>query len=161
MERTRPITVLTVYTGDPKHKVCQVSVSYFVISSSLPKDYGDSVVACQFINALRGASGVGKGRSSPSEGWCTSQRGTLAFPHLNTRLSVIFQDRTRDTNGDIAGKLPFRLYHCPRPGWKLPPRPRATVDEYKSASNGMQRKKRLNSSEAWVKPQIRISNDLS
>jgi len=31
VERTRPITALTVYTGDPKHKVCPTNVTFSAI----------------------------------------------------------------------------------------------------------------------------------
>lgn len=79
VERTRPITVLTVYTGDPKHKVCTPNVSSLVYSLIMPKDYGNSVVACRFINTPRGTNGMGKSCPNPSSGWCAPQRGTLTF----------------------------------------------------------------------------------
>lgn len=162
VERTRPITVLTVYTGDPKHKVYPVQISSSVTPSlSLQKDYSDRVIARQSTNVSRGASGMGKGRSGPSSGWCASQRGTFAFSRRFACLIIIFQDGTRDTNGDIAGKLPFRLHYCPNTGWELPLCSRATVGECKPASYGMQRSERINTSETWVNLQTHAPHDLS
>ena len=91
VERTRPITVLTVYTGDPKHKVRPVNIQLLVIPLSFPKDHGDSVVARQFINISRGTDGMGKGRPSPSSGWGTSQRGTRTLSRWFTRLITILR----------------------------------------------------------------------
>ena len=67
VERTRPITVLTVYTGDPKHKVCPPNITFSALFFSwLPKDCSNSTITRQFPNTPRGATGMGKGRSSPS-----------------------------------------------------------------------------------------------
>lgn len=161
VERTRPITVLTVYTGDPKHKVRPANIQPFVVSLSLPKDHSDSVVSRQFINISRGASGMGQGRPSPSQGWCTPQRGTHALSCRFTCLTIVFQDRTRDTYGDLTGKLPLRLHHCPDTGRELPPCQRATVDEYKPTPDGMQRSECINTPETWVNLQTCASRDSS
>jgi len=162
VERTRPIMVLTVYTGDPKHKVFPVQVSSSATSSSsLQKDRSDRVVARQSANASRGTSGMGKGHSGPSSGWRASQRGTLTSSRRFAFLIIIFQDRTRDNNGDVTGKLPFRLHNCPNTGWELPSCSRAAVDEHKPASYGMQRPERINTSETWVNLQIHAPHGLS
>ena len=157
VERTRPITVLTVYTGDPKHKVRPVNIQPIDASLSPPKDHSDCVVARKFVDVLRGASGMGKGHSSSSPRWLTSQRGIHTLSRWSICLITIFQDRTRDTYGDLTGKLSFRLHHCPDTRWELPSCPGAIVDESKPASNGMQRSECINTSETWVSASSRIS----
>ena len=60
------------------------------------------------------------------------------FFHWYTFLSFIFQDRTRDADGDVIGKIPFRLHYCPNLRWELPSSSRAIMDKYQPASYGVQ-----------------------
>ena len=114
VERTRPITVLTVYTGDPKHKVCPTKATFLAVLS-----HGSRKIA---VTALSPASSLTHHEAQLE--WEKAVQvlrrddarprevDSISSPRF-TRLTITLQDRTRDTDGDVAGELPFRLHHCP------------------------------------------------
>lgn len=80
--------------------------------------------------------------------------------HWRPFLTFIFQDRTRDTDGDVIGKVPFRLHHCPNFRWKLSSCSRAIMDEYQPATYGVQWPECIDAPETRVNVQLHAILDL-
>ena len=103
VERTRPVTVLTVFTGNPSHKVTVTALSPLsTLSPAEAKAEWDKAV-----HQLRRDGARSKEVSNP-----------FAFPKC-----VLAVERTQDRQGigicDIPCKLSFGLHHCSNPKRQL------------------------------------------
>ena len=104
---------------------------------------------------------MGKGRSSSSSGWRAPQRGIITSFVYFARFIIISQDRPGNGDGNLIGKLPIRLYHCPNSRWELPSRSRAIVDEHQPSAYGVQRPECADTSETRVNVKTRAARDLN
>lgn len=123
VERSRPVTVLTVYTGDPNHKI---TVTALTPSTSLSLTEAQA----EWESALHHLRRDG---ARPKD---------VRIICLYIQVANCIIDTGWDTLHHLPSQLSFRFYHRPYPPWQLSRRQGAAIYKYRPLAHGMQWQKR-------------------
>ena len=144
VERKRPVTVLTVFTGDPSHKVRDPVLLSPSCSPNRLLDHCYSFEPDVVVIASRDPPRMGESHSPASARRRTSEggsyKGLLDVLPLN---DVCAADGQGAGHGDFTGQLSLRFHYRPHTERKLSRSSRAALCEHKRSADGLQWTKRF------------------